>query len=82
MNKCLWEQLARLFSEYDFLGGLAFSVVAEAHFGLSEANGIFSLADTVEFLQICLIDTLNILLVGVVTTSPRPGSQWGFTRLT
>jgi hypothetical protein len=37
-----------------------FTVIAEAHLGLAEANGIFALANAVEFLQLSLIDALDI----------------------
>lgn len=36
-----------------------FSVIAKAHLGLPEANGIFALAYTVELLQLGLVDTLK-----------------------
>lgn len=39
-----------------------FSVVAEAHLGLSETNGIFSGANAIELLKLCLIDTLHVAL--------------------
>lgn len=38
---------------------LTFSVVAEAHLGLAEANGVFALADTIELLELCLVDALQ-----------------------
>lgn len=37
-----------------------FTVVAEAHLGLAEANGVFALAHTIELLEFCLVDTLFI----------------------
>ena len=36
-----------------------FSVVTEAHLSLTEANGIFALADAIELLKFCLVDTLK-----------------------
>lgn len=38
---------------------LTFSVVAEAHLGLTEANGVFALADAIELLELCLVDALQ-----------------------
>jgi len=36
-----------------------FTVIAEAHFCLAKADGVFSLADAVELLELCLIDALD-----------------------
>ena len=36
-----------------------FSIVTEAHFGLSQANCILALAHAIEFLKLSLIDTLR-----------------------
>lgn len=36
-----------------------FAVVAETHLGLAEANGVFTLADAIEGLQVGLVDTLR-----------------------
>lgn len=41
------------------LVALTFSVVAEAHLGLAEANGVLALADAVELLELCLVDALQ-----------------------
>jgi hypothetical protein len=38
---------------------LTFSVVAEAHLGLAETNGVFALADAIELLELCLVDALH-----------------------
>ena len=35
-----------------------FSVVAEAHLGLAEANGVFALRNAIEFLQFSLVNAL------------------------
>lgn len=40
-----------------------FSVIAEAHLGLAEADCIFPLADAIELLELGLIDALHIELV-------------------
>jgi hypothetical protein len=37
---------------------LTFPVVTEAHFGLSQTNGVFAGADAIEFLKLDLINTL------------------------
>jgi len=39
--------------------GATFSVVAEAHLGLAEANGVLALADAIELLEICLVNALE-----------------------
>jgi len=38
---------------------LTFPVVTEAHLGLSKTNGVFSLTDAIELLQLGLINTLH-----------------------
>lgn len=38
---------------------LTFSVVAEAHLGLAEANGVLAGADAIELLELCLVDALQ-----------------------
>jgi hypothetical protein len=38
---------------------LTFAVVTEAHLGLAEANGVFAGADTVELLELGLLDILK-----------------------
>jgi len=38
---------------------LTFPVVTEAHLGLSKTNGIFSLTDAIELLQLGLVNTLH-----------------------
>jgi hypothetical protein len=38
---------------------LTLSVVAEAHSGLAEANGVLSSADSIELLEFGLVDTLQ-----------------------
>jgi hypothetical protein len=38
---------------------LTFSVVAEAHLSLAEANGVLALADAIELLELCLVDALQ-----------------------
>jgi hypothetical protein len=39
---------------------LTLSVVAEAHSGLAETNGVLSSADSIELLEFRLVDTLQI----------------------
>ena len=39
---------------------LTFSIIAEAHFGLSETNCVFSLANAIKLFQLSLVDTLWI----------------------
>lgn len=41
-----------------------FSIIAKAHLCLAKANCIFSLADAIEFLKLCLVDALNELVGG------------------
>jgi hypothetical protein len=41
--------------------GLTFAVIAEAHFGLAQANCVFSGADAIEFLELGLVDTLWVV---------------------
>ena len=48
-----------------------FSVVAEAHLGLAEANGIFALANAIEFLELCLVDALGRVLAAHSRTDVR-----------
>ena len=36
-----------------------FSVVAEAHLRLAETNGVFALANSIEFLELCLVHALH-----------------------
>lgn len=36
-----------------------FAVVAEAHLGLAEANGVFALGHAIKLLELCLVDTLR-----------------------
>ena len=38
---------------------LTFSVVAEAHLGLAETNGVLALADAIELLELGLVDALQ-----------------------
>lgn len=38
---------------------LTFAVIAEAHPGLPETNGILSLTDAIEFLELCLFHALQ-----------------------
>jgi hypothetical protein len=38
---------------------LTLSVVAEAHLGLAEANGVLAGADAIELLELCLVDALQ-----------------------
>jgi hypothetical protein len=37
-----------------------FAIIAEAHLGLAEANGVFALTNAIEFLQLSLIDALDM----------------------
>lgn len=37
---------------------LTFAVIAEAHPGLPKTNGVFSLADAIELLELCLFHAL------------------------
>ena len=37
---------------------LTFSIVAEAHLSLAEANGVFTRCDTIELLQLTLVNAL------------------------
>lgn len=37
---------------------LTFAVIAEAHPGLPKTNGVFSLADAIELLELCLVHAL------------------------
>ena len=39
------------------------AVITEAHLGLTQTNCVFSLAYTIEFLQLGLVNTLDELLV-------------------
>ena len=41
---------------------LTFSIVAEAHFSLSETNCVFPLANAIELFQLSLIDALQLLI--------------------
>ena len=45
---------------------LTFAIIAEAHFGLSETDCVFPLANTIELFQLSLVDTLCI---GISQTS-------------
>ena len=38
---------------------LTFSIVAEAHLGLAETNGVLAGADAIELLELCLVDALQ-----------------------
>ena len=38
---------------------LTFSVVAEAHLGLAETNGVLAGADAIKLLELCLVDALQ-----------------------
>jgi hypothetical protein len=37
---------------------LTFPIITEAHLGLSKTNCVFSLANAIEFLELCLVDAL------------------------
>lgn len=39
-----------------------FSIIAEAHLRLAKTNGILALADAIELLEFCLVDTLSALV--------------------
>lgn len=39
--------------------GLTLSVVAEAHLGLAEADGVFALANAIELFELGLVDALE-----------------------
>jgi hypothetical protein len=41
------------------ISSVTFSVVAEAHLGLAEANGVLAGADAIELLELCLVDALQ-----------------------
>jgi hypothetical protein len=41
------------------IGGLTLAVVAEGHLCLAEANGVFSLRDAIELLELGLVDALH-----------------------
>lgn len=42
------------------MGILTFTVVTEAHSGLAETNGVLSLANAIELLEFCLVNTLQM----------------------
>jgi hypothetical protein len=48
-----------------------FSVIAEAHLGLAEANGVLALANAIELLKLCLVDALDwkVSLKGVARSN-------------
>lgn len=49
-----------LVQKWSALGDIfTFSIVAEAHLGLPKTNGVFSLRNSIEFLQLGLINTLS-----------------------
>lgn len=50
---------------------LTFPVIAEAHLGLSQTNGVLPLADAIEFLQFFLVDALSRELELSPTLSAR-----------
>jgi hypothetical protein len=41
------------------ISSVTFSVVAEAHLGLAETNGVLAGADAIELLELCLVDALQ-----------------------
>lgn len=51
---------------------LTFSVVTEAHLGLAKANGIFARANSIEFLQLSLV---NALVIGQPIVIPNKTSS-------
>jgi hypothetical protein len=53
---------------------LTFSVVAEAHLGLAETNGVLALADAIELLELCLVDALHGF--PSATHGTRRGNVW------
>jgi hypothetical protein len=40
-------------------GALTLTVVAEGHFGLAEANGVFALGDAIELFEFGLVNALS-----------------------
>ncbi len=55
---------------------LTFSVVTEAHLGLTETDGVLPLTDAIEFFQVCLVDTLNMVLVSKPSQYPDQSCDW------
>ena len=50
----------RVSLEIAVISRLTFSVVAEAHLGLAETNGVLAGADAIELLELCLVDALQV----------------------
>ena len=53
---------------------LTFSVIAEAHLGLTKTNGVFPLTDSIEFFEFFLVDALEIFPVSQLQLGSRPCS--------
>jgi phosphate starvation-inducible protein PhoH len=59
---------------------LTLSVVAEAHSGLAEANGVLSSANSIELLEFGLVDTLQNTIVSDCFAARSKGARepgWG-----
>jgi len=46
---------------------ITFTIVTEAHLGLAKTNGVFSLANSIELLELGLVDALKVLQTSVCT---------------
>jgi hypothetical protein len=60
---------------------LTFSVVAEAHLGLAETNGVFALADAIELLELCLVDALHATRQPPMALEGEMFGRWELTWL-
>jgi len=52
---------------------LTFSVIAEAHLGLSKTDGVFSCCNAIEFLKLGLVDALGTKLAWMSSYSKKGG---------
>jgi hypothetical protein len=53
-----------------------FTVIAEAHLSLAETNGVFPLADAIEFLQLNLVNALHKVRRNHSTSSQKKKRTW------
>ena len=56
---------------------LAFSIIAKAHFGLSETDCVFPLANAIELFQLGLVDTLYIRISKISNGKGMIGNNRG-----
>jgi hypothetical protein len=60
---------------------LTFSVVAEAHLGLAETNGVLALADAIELFELCLVDALHATRQPPMALEGEMFGRWRLTWL-